>query len=70
MNEQERIRAGILSLPANLKEALDELEMDDVIRDALGEHALMHFIEAKMIEWDMYRTSVSQWELDQYLATY
>ncbi|MDB5083673.1 MAG: glutamine synthetase [Bacilli bacterium] len=70
LNEIERERAGIPSLPADLKEALDELIQDSVLREALGVHALTHFVEAKLIEWDMYRTSVSEWERDQYLSTY
>jgi glutamine synthetase len=70
MSEEERIDAGIPSLPINLKEALSELLRDDVICDALGDHALSHFYELKEIEWDMYRTQVHQWERDQYLTTY
>nr|NNM89921.1 type I glutamate--ammonia ligase [Bacilli bacterium] len=70
MNEMERVRAGIHSLPDNLREALEELANDDVIRDALGEHAYAHFYEAKMIEWDMFRTAVHPWEREQYLSIY
>ncbi|XID94424.1 type I glutamate--ammonia ligase [Paenibacillaceae bacterium WGS1546] len=70
MSEEERIDAGIPSLPINLKEALTELLRDDVICDALGDHALSHFFELKEIEWDMYRTQVHQWERDQYLTMY
>ncbi|HZG56066.1 type I glutamate--ammonia ligase [Paenibacillus sp.] len=70
MSEDERESAGIPSLPASLKEALDELLGDEVVCDALGDHALAHFVELKEIEWDMYRTQVHQWERDQYLALY
>ncbi len=70
MNEMERLRAGIHSLPSNLREALDELANDEVMRDALGEHAYSHFYEAKMIEWDMFRTAVHPWEREQYLSMY
>ncbi len=70
MNEMERVRAGIHSLPDNLREALEELANDEVIRDALGEHAYAHFYEAKMIEWDMFRTAVHPWEREQYLSIY
>ncbi len=70
MDEMELEEAGIKSLPASLKEALEELKNDPVICDALGEHALTHFIEAKEIEWDMFRTQVHPWERDQYLITY
>ena len=43
---------------------------DEVICDALGDHALTHFLELKEIEWDMYRTQVHQWERDQYMTLY
>ncbi|CAB3393152.1 type I glutamate--ammonia ligase [Kyrpidia spormannii] len=70
MTESERVQAGILTLPASLKEALDELSRDEVIVNALGEHAFTHFVEAKLIEWDMFRTAVHPWERDQYLNLY
>jgi glutamine synthetase len=67
MNEAERKEVGIDSLPATLKEAIEELKADEVICAALGEHALEHFIEAKEIEWDMFRTTVHAWEREQYI---
>jgi len=70
MSDDEREEQGIPSLPANLREALIELLSDEVICDALGEHALTHFVELKEIEWDMYPTQVHQWERDQYLTLY
>ncbi|TCP59249.1 glutamine synthetase [Tumebacillus sp. BK434] len=70
MNEEERLENGILSLPASLKEAIDELLADEVIVNALGEHVIAHFVEAKQIEWDMFRTAVTEWERNQYLTTY
>ncbi len=70
MTEEERIEEGIPVLPWNLKEALDELIRDEVMCEALGDHALAHFYELKEIEWDMYRTQVHQWERDQYLTHY
>jgi glutamine synthetase len=67
----ERIKEkGIRELPGTLAEALDELEADQVIRDALGEHVYNHFIEAKRQEWDEYRTQVTAWEVDRYLEAF
>ena len=67
----ERIREmGIKELPGTLSEALDELERDDVIREALGEHIFGRFLEAKRSEWDEYRTQVTAWELDRYLEAF
>ena len=49
---------------------LGELEKDDVITEALGEHIANHFLAAKRQEWQDYITQVSPWELDNYLAKY
>jgi glutamine synthetase len=70
MSEEERVEAGIPSLPTTLKEALYALLTDEVICEALGEHALAHYFELKEIEWDIYRTQVHQWEREQYLELY
>jgi glutamine synthetase len=67
MNEAERAENGIDSLPATLKEAIECLKNDAVITEAIGNHALERFIEAKEIEWDMFRTHVHPWERDQYM---
>ena len=67
----ERIEEhGIRELPGTLGEALDELEKDEVICAALGDHVLTHYLEAKRDEWDEYRTQVTQWELDRYLEAF
>jgi glutamine synthetase len=70
MDEATRKAKGIESLPGNLKEAIECLKQDQVILDALGEHVAQSYIEGKEREWDAYRTSVSQWELDRYLMRY
>jgi glutamine synthetase len=61
---------GIRQLPGTLREAIDELSADAVISDALGEHILERFIEAKNEEWDEYRMQVSAWEVDRYLEAF
>jgi glutamine synthetase len=61
---------GIKELPGTLGEALDELERDDVICEALGEHVLSRFVDAKRAEWDEYRTQVSDWEVERYLDAF
>ncbi|MFW6042308.1 MAG: glutamine synthetase family protein [Chloroflexota bacterium] len=60
---------SIGQLPGSLDEAIDELEDDDVILEALGEHTGRIFIEAKRAEWDEYRMQVTEWELKRYLET-
>lgn len=70
MSDQERLDAGIQSLPENLSTAIDLLAEDDMLRAALGEHVMTHFVEAKRIEWSMYRIQVTEWEREQYFSTY
>ncbi|AKP47265.1 type I glutamate--ammonia ligase [Bacillus smithii] len=70
MNKQERLEAGIIDLPATLLEALQNLKNDEMIKEALGDHILEHFLEAKEIEWDMFRTQVHPWEREQYMQMY
>jgi len=70
MSDAEREANGIENLPSTLKEAIECLKSDPVICEALGEHALFHFIEAKEIEWDMFRVRVHEWEREQYMSTY
>ncbi|CAG9607322.1 type I glutamate--ammonia ligase [Pseudoneobacillus rhizosphaerae] len=70
MTKEERLDEGVYDLPATLAQALETLQANEVITSALGEHILEHFVEAKEIEWDMFRTSVHQWERDQYMSMY
>jgi glutamine synthetase len=70
MSHRERRRLRIDDLPHDLNEALDELERDQVITGALGEHVTRHFVEAKRQEWREYITQVTDWELENYLLKY
>lgn len=67
MNPAERRAHGIRDLPGNLYAAIQETEQSQLVRKVLGEHVFNKFIENKKIEWDMYRTHVSQYEIDRYL---
>ena len=69
-DEAKREEYGIDTLPANLGEAVEALEEDAVVQEALGEHVSEKFIEAKKQEYSEYIAEVSQWELDRYLETY
>lgn len=70
MSKEERIAEGIADLPSTLADALEKLKASDVIVSALGEHIFEHFVEAKEIEWDMFRTQVHPWEREQYMSMY
>jgi glutamine synthetase len=70
MSEREKRRYKITELPRDMHEALDTLEKDTVITDALGAHIIERFVEAKRQEWLDYSAQVHQWELDRYLGKY
>jgi len=40
---------------------------DSVIKDALGEHVYEDFMRLGRAEWDAYRISVHDWEINRYL---
>jgi len=67
MSKKDRNARGINTLPDNLYEALLEVEKSELVKEALGEHIFNKFIENKKIEWDMYRTHVSKYEIEKYL---
>lgn len=70
MTASEMRELGIDHLPGSIREAVDHLRQDSLIREALGEHITRHFIEAKEIEWEIYQTQVHRWETDQYLDAF
>ncbi|UCB48982.1 MAG: glutamine synthetase [Deltaproteobacteria bacterium] len=67
MNPAERRAHGITDLPGNLYAATLETEKSELVREVLGDHIFNKFIENKKIEWDKYRTHVSQFEINKYL---
>jgi len=67
MSTAERQRLGIQSLPGNLFEAVKETEKSELVREAVGDHIFNKFLENKRIEWDAFRTHVSQYEIERYL---
>jgi glutamine synthetase len=74
MHPEERDRAGIELLPANLLDAVRELEKNDVLRRALGktprEDYVDYFVKVKLREWQAAHEHITQWELDRYLQLF
>ncbi|MGZ0746774.1 type I glutamate--ammonia ligase [Haloparvum sp. AD34] len=69
-DEEKRAEYGITTLPSNLGEAVDALEADDAVTEALGPHVSEKFAEAKNQEFAEYLTSVSTWEEERYLEKF
>lgn len=63
-------RLGIDPLPHTLGEALQKFKGSALMRTALGQHIFSHYVKAKQLEWEVFRTHVHQWELEQYLEKY
>ena len=70
VSEDELQRRGIHSLPTTLSDAVDVLDGDDVIKNALGVEYADYYIQVKREEWRDYHLSVSQWETDRYIEVY
>lgn len=67
MTPEERDKVGIEQLPSNLKEAIDELKKDNLMKEVLGEHIFNKYIELKEREWKEYSINVTNWEINKYL---
>jgi glutamine synthetase len=67
MEDIERKALKIDELPGSLIEAIEIAENSKLLKDTLGEHIFNQFIQNKKIEWDNYRTQVTDFELRKYL---
>lgn len=67
LTEEERKSLGIETLPANLGEALYEMERSKLVLECLGEHVFWSFIRNKKAEWDEWRAQVTEYEIRKYL---
>ena len=65
-----RKQPSLSILPGSLNQALNEMEKDEVVCNALGSHLMERFISAKRLEWEDFRLEVTPWELEKYLAKY
>jgi len=54
-------------LPTSLRQALDELERNKVMREVLGEHLFERYVDVKTKEWEEFKKQVTPWEIDMYL---
>jgi len=76
LSESRRRELGVETLPASLKEALEEWNSDDICTRALGKENSDKYVGLKMAEWRDYESSVraaantskvTKWELQKYL---
>ena len=70
MTPGQKRKAKIANMPASLQEALVEFKKNPISKATLGEHIFEKYVIAKEAEWDAYRISVTDWELENYLKNY
>ncbi len=68
LSEEERKEKGIKTLPGDLEIAITAAENSDMLRRCLGDHVFDKLIENKRIEWDRFRATVTDWEVEEYLG--
>jgi glutamine synthetase len=67
MSVEERRELGIESLPADLWDAIRLAEGSELLRECLGDHVFDILIKDKKIEWERYKSVVTEYELDSFL---
>lgn len=55
-------------LPGNLKDAVESMKKDSLMKEVLGEELLNIYADLKNQEWNDYMVQVSDWEVERYLA--
>ena len=69
MSPQRRQSLGIRTLPSSLGEAINLAETSELLYEALGDHVFNSLIENKKLEWDEYRSEVTDYEVSRYLSS-
>jgi glutamine synthetase len=67
MTPSDRMDLNIDSLPDSLENAIRATAKSDLVRQTLGDHIFNTIIANKKVEWDAYRTSVTNYEVEKYL---
>jgi glutamine synthetase len=67
MTPEERAAQNVASLPGSLREALEIMDSDEVVKDALGPVVYEAFVRAKEAEIEESRMRVTDWEVERYL---
>lgn len=68
-NDEKLSARSIAKLPASLNEAMAEIEKGKIVKNTFGDYTWKRYLEAKKAEWDDFRISVTNWEVDRYLET-
>jgi len=66
LNDEERIKKGIQTLPSSLEEAIHYAENSDLVEETLGPHSFRRFIALKKMEYEEYNRQVTDYEIKKY----
>ena len=66
LSDAERGERGIETLPGSLGEAIGKFAGSKLMRETLGDHVFESFLENKRIEWNEYRSQVTDFEIKRY----
>lgn len=67
MTDKKRASLDIDSLPDSLENAIRAMEGSELVRETLGDHTYYSLLANKKVEWDEYRTKVTDHEIEKYL---
>ena len=67
MSAQRRRALNIQSLPSSLGEAITLAERSELLQEVLGDHLFTSLIRNKEIEWEEYRSIITDYEIKRYL---
>lgn len=70
MTDEQLSAKGITALPVDLEDAINALKKDEVIKETMGNHVFEKFVEAKIAEWNDFKFTITQWEVNNYLGKY
>jgi glutamine synthetase len=67
LGHDERLKAGVESLPESLGEAIELGAESELLLRAFGEHIHSRFVDIKRAEWEDYRVQITPYEIERYL---
>ena len=70
LTSKERETLGVEKLPISLNEAVRIAKKSDFIKELLGDELKERYLAAKEQEYDEYRKTINQWEIEKYLIEY
>ncbi|MEE9553777.1 MAG: glutamine synthetase family protein [candidate division Zixibacteria bacterium] len=68
MDNRKLKRKKIGTLPSSLIEAIGEFKKSSLMKEVLGDHVFNTLLSNKTLEWDKFRSAVTDFEINNYLA--